>query len=451
MPRRYRALFIALSVVGLSPLHSTVVVAAAASAKPNILLIVSDNQPHDEVGCFGNKRIETPHLDRLAAEGVRLTNFCVASSVCTPSRGAILTGRYPWRNGLYDMIRNDDAADYGRRLTETEYAVSPEMTLGLDVRETLISQPLHEVGYRCGVIGKWDSGRARRFLPLQRGFDFFYGFANTGIDYYTHERYGIPSLFRGNERIVEEGYATDLFCGEAINFIRSGGEQPFFLYLPFNACHGSAGFDHAGPQAPLEFMDRYSDLDKKTQARYACISAMDAAIGKILDYLSEAGKADNTLVIFFSDNGKLRRYQENGIRVPFIARFPGRISAGTKHDEFLTSLEIAPTLWNAAGATSPAAVVIDGFDMMGTLDGTKPSARPEMFWHDRDNRAARVGNLKWIDSQYGSGLFDLAADPNEKHDLSSERPELLAPLQERFAVWQRDMDASESRGPFRDY
>ncbi len=164
---------------------------SASEPPPNILLIVSDDQGWRDLGCFGRKDILTPRLDQLAQEGVRANSFYVTWPGCTPSRGSLLTGRYPQRNGLYDMIRND-LVNYGHRFTEAEYAVSPEMTLGLDLREVLISQLLRQAGYRCGAVGKWDSGRARRFLPLQRGFDFFYGFANTGIDYYTHERYGIP-------------------------------------------------------------------------------------------------------------------------------------------------------------------------------------------------------------------------------------------------------------------
>jgi arylsulfatase A len=171
-----------------------------AAEKPNILLIVSDDQGYADGGCFGGKLVKTPHLDRLAKQGVRLTNYYVTWPACTPSRGSILTGRYPQHNGLYDMIRNNEV-DYGYQFDEAAYAVSPEMTLGLDVREITMAQVLKNAGYTTGVVGKWDSGRARRFLPLQRGFDFYYGFANTGIDYWTHERYGIPSLFRGNERI----------------------------------------------------------------------------------------------------------------------------------------------------------------------------------------------------------------------------------------------------------
>ena len=180
-----------------------------AGSRPNILMIVTDDQGYSDLGCFGGAVIRTPNLDRLAAGGVRLTSFYVSWPACTPSRGSILTGRYPQRNGLYDMIRND-VTDYGRRMDEFEYAISPEMTLGLDLREVTVAQVMKTAGYATGVIGKWDSGRARRFLPRQRGFDSFYGFANTGIDYWTHERYGVPSLFRDNTPVKEEGYVTDL-------------------------------------------------------------------------------------------------------------------------------------------------------------------------------------------------------------------------------------------------
>src|SRR5262249_36682925 len=289
--------------------------------RPNILMIVSDNQWYGELGCYGHKQIQSPRIDRLAAEGVRLTDFHVASSLCTPSRGAFLTGRYPLRNGLYEMIRND-MIEYGHRYDEDEYSISPEMTLGLDLREIVVAKPLKEAGYICGAIGKWDSGRARRFLPLQRGFDYFYGFANTGIDYWTHERYGIPSLFRNNERIKEDGYATDLFCGEALNFIKTNKDRPFFLYVPFNAPHGGSNLTRPGPQAPEETLALYpKDIPAKQKAKYAAITRLDESIGKILDLLDLLKLADNTFVLFFSDNGRQPNLHEIGVRTPCIARW----------------------------------------------------------------------------------------------------------------------------------
>jgi arylsulfatase A-like enzyme len=436
---------------------------AADTRRPNILLIVSDDQARSELGCFGDKDVRTPRLDRLAADGVRMTDFYVTWPACTPSRGSIMTGRYPQRNGLYEMIRND-LVNYGYKYDEAEYAVSPEMTLGLDLREIVLAKPLHDAGYACGCVGKWDSGRAKRFLPLQRGFDFFYGFANTGIDYWTHERYGVPSMFRGNERVKEEGYATDLFCREAMSFIETNKDRPWFLYLPFNAPHGASNLDDRAAQAPADEVAKYSSIKNEKKAKkYACITCMDTAIGKILDQLDALKLEKDTLVIFFSDNGgggqgetaKLRGSKgtvfDGGLRVPFIARWPGRIPAGTSSRDFLTSLEVFPTVLAVAGVAPPQGITLDGFDMMPVLMGKKRSPRKEMFWENMYSKAARIGNHKWVKDGKKEYVFDLANDEGEEHDLKKEQPELAAKLTKRFAEWRREMDVSEARGPFRDY
>lgn len=445
----------------------------AAAAKPNVLLIVSDDQGYPDLGCIGTKPIKTPNLDRLAAEGVRATSFYVTWPACTPSRGSLLTGRYPQRNGLYDMVRND-MVNYGHRFTAEEYAVSPEMTLGLDPKELTIGDMLRGAGYVNGVVGKWDMGQAKRYLPLQRGFDFFYGHGNNGIDYYTHERYGVPSLFRGNDRTDEDKgtYVTNVFGREALSFLKTHtGNQPFFLYLPFNAPHSAStlaednGGEKPGVQAPKDEVAIYRDLvkDEKLARYYAAVSCMDRVIGDLLQALDEAGQADNTLVLFLSDNGgsgnggnaPLRGSKstmwEGGLRVPFILRWPGHVPAGKVTDEFLTSLEIVPTLLAATGAPAPGGVKLDGFDMLPVLRGEKPSPRREMFWQRRSDKAARVGNWKWLDSGKGKGLYDLETDIGEMHDLSAEEPEILKKMQDAFATWRREMDECEPRGPFRDY
>ncbi|MBL9094156.1 MAG: sulfatase-like hydrolase/transferase [Planctomycetaceae bacterium] len=428
------------------------------------MLILADDLGYSDLRCYGHQETIAPEIDRLAKEGVRCTQFYVTWPACTPSRASLLTGRYPQRNGLYDMIRND-MVNYGHRYTEAEYALSPEMTLGMDERERTIADVLKTAGYTCGVVGKWDGGRARRYLPVQRGFDFFYGFANTGIDYWTHQRYGIESMFRGNERIEEQGYSTDLFGGEAVRFIRESKGKPFFLYVPFNAPHGASNLEKDSYQAPPETLALYKDRDPTDkQTKYmAMVTRMDERIGDIRRAIEEIGAADNTLIVFTSDNGgsgnihnvPLRGQKstmfEGGLRVPMIAWWPKRLPAGAVNNEFLTSLEWLPTLAAVAGAKPDEKIKLDGFDMLPVLATGETSPRTKMFWERRGDRTARVGNWKWVASAKGGGLFDLATDVSEKHDLSAERPEVVRQMEAEFAAWRQEMDAAEPRGPFRDY
>ncbi|MFK5920648.1 MAG: sulfatase-like hydrolase/transferase [Verrucomicrobiota bacterium] len=454
--------------------------------KPNILLIVSDDQGYADLGLL-NKDILTPNLDRLAKEGVRLTNFYVSWPACTPSRASLLTGRYPQRNGMYDMIRNE-APDYGKKYNWEEYNVSWEKIGGMDLREVMIPKVLKPVGYKSAIYGKWDLGILKRYLPTHRGFDDFYGLVNTGIDYFTHERYGVHSMYRELERTEEDKgtYATYLFEREAMRFLKNQKDNPFFLYLPFNAPHNSSSLDpkiRGTVQAPEKFKKMYppvepefrkgkkygkeamvSTREARTRDYRAAVTCMDASIGNLLAELERQGKRENTIVVFFSDNGgsggasnaPLHGHKgqtwEGGIRVPCIVSWPGHLPQGVVSDEFLTSLELLPTFAKAAGAPLPEGVVLDGFDMMPVLKGEKKSPREDMFWKRKDLLAARVGKWKWVDmGEAGGGLFDLEADIEEKNDLSQARPEILKMVKGRFNQWLREMDAAEPRGPFRDY
>ncbi len=361
---------------------------AESGERPNILLIVSDDQGYNDLGVLGNGII-TPTLDLLAREGTRLTNFYVAWPACTPSRAAMLTGRYPQRNGIYDMIRNE-APDYGKKYSHEEYQVTFERIGGMDLREIILPRMLKTAGYKSGIYGKWDLGTLKRFLPTSRGFDDFYGFVNTGVDYYTHERYGVPSMYR-NLRQTEEDkgtYCTYLFEREAMRFLESNaGKEPFFLYVPFNAPHGSSALDpeiRSTVQAPDEFKNMYPPIEQQyrqiekykydgaakvvtseTRKRdyRAAVTCMDAAIGKMIDLLAKKQILDNTIVVFFSDNGgsggadnaplKGHKSQtwEGGIRVPCLVRWPqGNVPAGAINDAFLTSMELFPSFAAATGA-----------------------------------------------------------------------------------------------------
>jgi arylsulfatase A-like enzyme len=457
----------------------------AADRPPNIVLIVSDDQGYNDLG-LTNPEVLTPALDRLAKEGVRLTSFYVAWPACTPSRGALLTGRYPQRNGIYDMIRNE-APDYGHKYSAAEYEVTFERIGGMDTRESLIPAGHKQAGYTSGIYGKWDLGTLKRYLPKQRGFDDFYGFVNTGIDYFTHERYGVPSMVEGNEPTTKDKgkYCTDLFRDHAVAFLKANRDKPFFLYLPFNAPHNASNLDpviRSSAQGTDEFKKKFPDLKDDTQPGksygkdaivatpskrkleyLSALAAMDAAIGKVLDTLDELNLAENTLVLFFSDNGgagqasngKLRGRKttmfEGGIRVLALARYPKVITPGTANDEFLTTLEVFPTFTKLAGVANPKDVVLDGFDMLPVLKGAEKSQRRDMFWQRQDDSAARVGDWKWIRQGEKEMLFNLAADREEKTDLARTEPQKRAELRDRFNAWKKEMDAAEPRGPFRDY
>jgi arylsulfatase A len=460
-------------------------ISRAADRPPNIVLIVSDDQGYNDLG-LTNPEVLTPSLDRLAREGVRLTSFYVAWPACTPSRGALLTGRYPQRNGIYDMIRNE-APDYGHKYSAAEYEVTFERIGGMDTREILIPAVLKQAGYTSGIYGKWDLGTLKRYLPKQRGFDDFYGFVNTGIDYFTHERYGVPSMYDGNEPTKKDKgkYCTDLFRDRAVEFLKANRDKPFFLYLPFNAPHSASNLDpviRSSAQGNEEFKKKFPDLKDDTQPGkfygkdaivaspskrkleyLSALTAMDAAIGRVLDTLDDLKLADNTLVLFFADNGgaghasngKLRGRKttmfEGGVRVLALARYPKVITAGTANDEFLTTLEVFPTFSKLVGAANPKDVVLDGFDMLPILKGAAKSPRTEMFWQRQDDSAARVGDWKWIREGEKEMLFNLAADLEEKKDLSKSDPKKLQELRSRFDAWKKEMDAAEPRGPFRDF
>ncbi len=450
----------ALLVLAAASVFSAPAVPAApgtAAPRPNILLIYVDNVGYGDLGCYGNREVLTPRLDRLAREGARGTDFYVVTTSCTPSRGALLTGRYPLRNGLVHQLAS----------TENWTGV------GLPHRERLLPQYLRAAGYATGCFGKWNLGFAPGSRPTERGFDEFLGFRSGNIGYYEHLYNHEYDLFRGTSPHRMEGYSTDLFAAATIDFIRRHAERPWFAYLAFNAAHfvnaGNVGPGRAPIwPAPAAVFARYGwspdEPDEKRRYR-AVLTALDDAVGRVLDQLDALRLRERTLVIFISDNGafmlKGRGLEvasnaplrsggttcyEGGTRVPAIFRWPGRIPAGSEVRAMLSHLDVLPLCLAVSGAPALPGRVLDGRDPRPALLAGGPSPHERLFFAYDQGAALREGSLKLVRPSPRAAweLYDLAVDPGETRNLAAERPADAARLAAAFAAWTEEVkhDAS---------
>lgn len=425
---------------------------------PNILLLYVDNVGYGDLGCYGNRIVRTPRIDRLASEGVRCTDFYVAASSCTPSRGALLTGRHPLRNGLRHQLRT----------TENWTGI------GLPHRERIIPQYLKQAGYATACFGKWNIGFAPGSRPTERGFDEFLGFRSGNINYFTYTYHGQYDMFRGTEPFPTTGYSTDVFADAACDFIRRHASGPWLVYVPFNAVHYvSSSNVRSGEtpqwQTPAKYLERYGwpGDDPTERHRYlAVLTALDDAIGRVLDTLDDLALRERTLVILISDNGAFMAPKcglevasnapfrdggttcyEGGVRVPAIFRWPGTLRPGTVCREMLSHLDVLPLCLAVAGLSTPADRVLDGRNPLPTLCGTAPSPHARLvFSYDRA-AGLREGNLKVVRPKPNAAweLYDLAADPGEREDLADRRPTDCARLVAEFqrCVAESAKDASE--------
>ncbi|WP_298861619.1 sulfatase [uncultured Gimesia sp.] len=421
--------------------------------QPNILLITADNLGYGDLGCYGNPNMKTPQLDQLAKQGVRLTDFYTASPTCTVSRATLLTGRYPQRIGLNHQL--NAVENYGD---------------GLRKSERLIPQYLKQQGYRTACFGKWNIGFSPGSRPTERGFDEFFGFAAGNIDYYYHFYAGRHDLWRGLKEVFVKGYSTDLFADEACQFIEANQQHPFFIYLPFNAPH-FPGKRNKQPgqtnewQAPDSAFEAYgiSPQTKDPQKRYrAVVTALDTAIGRVLKKLDESGLSENTIVIWYSDNGafmlKDRGLEvasnkplreggvtlwEGGIRVPAIVRFPGHIKAGTVNGSQIISLDILPTLVSLAGGNLPQDRILDGQNILPVLKAPETSKPRSFFFQYRKYSAVRKGKYKLLRTKHDQPymLFDLKQDLGESTDLAAKHPEITRQLKQAYESWIDDTNS----------
>ena len=416
-----------------------------AAPRPNIVYIVADDQGWKDVGFHGSY-IKTPNIDALAKGGARLEQF-YAEPMCTPSRAALMTGRYPFRYGLQTLVI-PSAAKYG-----------------LATDEWLLPQALKEAGYSTAIVGKWHLGHSdRKYWPRQRGFDHQYGPLLGEIDYFTHSAHGTRDWFRDEQPIKEEGYVTRLLGDEAVRLIEHRGTKaPFFLYLAFTA-------PHTPYQVPKEALAQYASIADPARRSYAAmITAMDIEIGKVLRTLEANKLLDNTLVVFQSDNGgpasakftgeidmskstippdnspfregKGTLY-EGGTRVVAVANWPGYIPAGAVVNQPIHIVDMFPTLAGLAGAPLGKHKAVDGMDMWPTFSQGKPSPRAEVVYNIEPFRAGlRKGDWKLIwQTTLPSKveLFDIAHDPAEKTNLAEKNPQMVAELKQRIEVLSRE-------------
>lgn len=423
------------------------------SRKPNIVLIMADDLGYGDVGCYGCTDIQTPAIDNLATEGVRFTTFYSNAPECTPTRTALLTGRYQQRVGGLECalgIGNVGRYDDAIRLRETN-------DLGLPTTETSIARILKDAGYATAISGKWHLGYEPKFFPLRHGFDFSFGPVGGAVDYFHHCEYtGEPALYLNDKPVEREGYLTDLITDEAVKFIQHKHHSPFFLYVAYTTPHTP----YQGPNDKKPEPVPQIEYNKGTRATFAAmVERMDEGIDKIVKTLKEHNLSDNTLVIFMSDNGANKTgnnapysgYKgnlfEGGIRVPCIAKWPGVLTKGAESNQPCITMDFSRSIIRAAGTKPEKNRPFDGIDILQAVETNQPIQKRTLFWRarrgDRTRKAVRDGTLKYIWLKQGDEireyLFDLEKDPAEKKNLLNTRQQDVQKLKILLNNWEKEV------------
>ena len=405
----------------------------ASTDKPNFIIIFTDDQGYQDVGCFGSPNINTPNLDRMAAEGMKFTDFYVAASICSPSRAALLTGCYPPRVSITKVL-------------------FPRDSIGLNPKEVTIADILKAQGYATACVGKWHLGHLPQFLPMQQGFDSYYGIPYSNDMRIKRGDKSGPPLMR-NEDIIEhpaeQATLTQRYTEESIKFITENKNRPFFLYLP-----------HTMPHVPLFVSEKFKGKSKR--GLYGdVIEEIDWSVGRILKTLKDLGIDEKTLVLFTSDNGpwlgkkhhggsalplrdgKFTTY-EGGMREPTIMRWPGEIPEGKVCGEVCGTIDLLPTFARLAGAEPPADRVIDGKDIWPLISGRPRAKSPhKAFFYYRGNKLEAVRSGRWkLHRKKKTALYDLEIDISEKNNLAAGHPKIVKRLTGVMEKFDRELKAN---------
>ena len=408
---------------------------AQTPRKPNVVVIMVDSMGYGDSEPYGATDIRTPSLNRLAREGVRLTDGYANGSVCTPTRAAFVTGRYQQRVGLEWALVKDQ-----------------NKSAGLSASEMTLAKLLKQGGYATGVFGKWHLGYQPEFGPNAHGFDEFFGFLDWSVDYYTHKNIdGEPDLYENAKPVEQTGYMTDLITEHAVAFIDRHAGEPFFSYVAYNAM-----------VSPIQPPDKPNDLrtretwNQATRADYVrMVERVDQGVGSILKALDRNGLARDTLVVFTNDHGGQwysRREPlfhgfgtawEGAIRVPYLLRWPGHLPAGTVSHQPIITMDLTASILAATSAPAAQGQSLDGMNVLPLLSGKQPPIERTFFWRidhqGRRQKAMRKGKWKYISDGGSEMLFDLEKDISERHDLNYQRRDLVLEFRKLVAQWEAEL------------
>ena len=415
------------------------------SRPPNILFILADDLGYGDLSCYGRPDYRTPHLDRLAREGLRFTSNYTAAAVCTPTRVALMTGRYPARLpiGLAEPLA------YG------------DNSVGLPPEHPTPASLLKRAGYATALIGKWHLGYLPEHGPIRHGFDEFYGILSGGVDYFNHqEPSGKLDLHEGNVTVDQAGYMTDLLTDRAVQYVRRRHAAPFYLALHYTAPHwpwegpgdtaASRRYRAVADTVKDRFVKGYADGGSlRTFAEMA--ERLDQGVGRLLRTLEDSGLSRDTFVVFTSDNGGERysynwpaseakgSLHEGGIRVPAIVRWPGRVPVGSVTDQTVITMDWSATMLALGGVSADPRYPLDGVDLLPLCQGRTVRMDRTLFWRTREEEAVREEAWKYLRTGEGELLFDISNDPGERADLAAYHPERLTRLREQFRRWNGEM------------
>jgi arylsulfatase A-like enzyme len=409
--------------------------------QPNFVFILADDLGYADLGCYGGRSACSPHLDRMAAQGLRFTQGYANSSVCSPTRFALMTGRWQHRlrGGADEPIASRER---GSR------------TLGLPPGHPTLPSLLAAAGYATALVGKWHLGWLPHFGPLKSGYQEFFGAMSGGLDYFTHrDSSGAHDLWEGEREIERNGYLTDLLSQKAVDYIR-GARKPFLLSLHYTAPHWP--WETRSDEAEARRLEKIFHTDGGSVRAYTTmIRHMDEGIGEVLEALRAAGAEENTLVVFTSDNGG-ERYSdtwpligrkmdllEGGIRVPYIVRWPARVKAPGVTRQLAITMDWVPTFLSAADAQADARYPLDGIDLGPALAQPENTIERDLFWRMkfRAQQAMRSGDWKYLAIEGHEYLFDLAQDERERANVAKRFPDKLAELKRKYGAWEETLPA----------